>query len=399
MASVYKRHWITRKGQCKEAWVVTWVNRDGKQRRRQRATKRAADALRLRIENQLAGGASPGAADRAIIDIAAAWLLDFEGLVKAGKREESTLRMYRQHVGLHLQPFAITKVKAGELAGPDCLEYARALEVSRSDAMAHRVFGSFRQILSFGVANGWLTGNPANSITIRTAGERADEDDKVEIPPKEDLRRLLAAAARLDNQDNGRALAFVWLQMSGGLRMSEVRGFPIAAFNRKLGTVAVRQRADKWGKVGPVKSAKARRRITLAPAAVAAIARWVPHVPKGELGLLFPNGAGNVESYANLWHRLWCPLMVSAGLATVERNKTKEGERKIIRPNFGFHQLRHVAASLWIEQRAMPKQVQTWIGHANIQFTMDTYGHLWADPDSDRAIAAAAERSLLGKGR
>ena len=47
----------------------------------------------------------------------------------------------------------------------------------------------------------------------------------------------------------------------------------------------------------------------------------------------------------------------------------------------------------------MPKQVQTWIGHANIQFTMDTYGHLWADPDSDRAIAAAAERSLLGKGR
>lgn len=396
MASVYKRTWITRKGQRKTAWVVTWVDRDGKQRRRQRASKRAADALRLRVETQLAGGASPGAADRTIADIAAAWLLDFEGLVKAGKREESTLRMYRQHVDLHLRPFAIAKVKAGELGGPDCLDYARSLEGARSDAMAPRVYSTFRQILDFGIANGWLASNPADAITIRTAGERADEDDKVEIPPKADLRRLLKAAARLDNQDNGRALAFVWLQMAGGLRISEMRGFPITGFNRKLASVAVRQRADKWGKIGPVKSAKARRRVTLPPAAVAAIARWAAHAPKGERGLLFPNGAGNVESYANLWHRLWCPLMLSAGLATVEHKETAAGKRMTIHPAFGFHQLRHVAASLWIEQRATPKQVQTWIGHANIQFTMDTYGHLWADPESDRAIAAAAERSLLG---
>jgi hypothetical protein len=28
---------------------------------------------------------------------------------------------------------------------------------------------------------------------------------------------------------------------------------------------------------------------------------------------------------------------------------------------------------------------------------MDTYGHLWADPRADGAIAAAAEQSLLGQ--
>src|SRR5690242_4462820 len=168
MASVYKRHWISSNGQRKAAWVVTWVERDGKQRRRQRTTKRAADALRLRVETQLAGGASPGAADRTILDIARAWLQDFEGLVKAGKREESALRMYRQHVELHLRPFAIAKRKAAELGGPDCLDYARALEGARSDAMAHRVFSSFRrQILDFGIANGWLAANPADAITIR----------------------------------------------------------------------------------------------------------------------------------------------------------------------------------------------------------------------------------------
>ena len=67
-----------------------------------------------------------------------------------------------------------------------------------------------------------------------------------------------------------------------------------------------------------------------------------------------------------------------------------------MRPAWGFHVLRHVAASLWIEQGATPEQIQHWIGHASIQFTMDTYGHLWSDPKADGAIAAAAERSLMG---
>jgi integrase len=394
MASVYKRSWITRKGQTKTAWVVTWVERGGQQRRRQRASKRAADALRLRVENQLAGGASPGAADRAIGDIATAFLVDFDGLVQTAKREESTRRMYAQHVELHLRPFAIARVKAGELAGPDCLDYARALEAARSGAMAQRVFRTFRQILDFGLAHGWLAVNPAKAIRIRIAGERAAAERFV-LPSKAELRRLLAAAGRFD--DSGRALAFIWVQISGGLRISELRGLPVVAVNPRQRAIAIRQRADKWGRIGAVKSAKARRRVTLAPAAAAAIAAWLPHVPAGERGLLFPNGEGNVESYANLWHRLWCPLMLAAGLAEVARVRDKAGgEREIVRPAWGFHVLRHVAVSLWIEQGATPKQIQHWIGHASIQFTMDTYGHLWSDPRADDAIAAAAERSLMG---
>lgn len=37
-------------------------------------------------------------------------------------------------------------------------------------------------------------------------------------------------------------------------------------------------------------------------------------------------------------------------------------------------------------------------GHASIKFTMDRYGHLWHDNSSNKAIAQAVERSILGNG-
>lgn len=399
MASVSKRRWQAKTGEVKEAWRVTWYDRQGKRHKKQLATKRAADAQLLRIQAQLAAGISGLGAEKKIGDVAEAFLVDFQGLVAGGKRERSTLRMYTQHVELHLKPFGIAKVRAAELAGPDCLAYAGDLEASRNDAMAQRVFRTFRQILDFGVARAWLASNPSKAIRIRTAGPRADSaadhGDEVSIPPKAELRALLKAAECFDK--TGRALALVWLLISAGLRASEIRGLATFAVDVKHRQVRVLQRADRWQRLGPVKSENARRTIALSPAAVAALRRWLKHVPSGEPGLLFPNGDGNVESYANLWHRLWCPLMRAAGLAEVETKGDGEEKREIVRPRFGLHQLRHVAVSLWIEQGATPKQVQHWVGHADITFTMNTYGHLWRDPKADQAIAAAAERSLLGK--
>ena len=71
----------------------------------------------------------------------------------------------------------------------------------------------------------------------------------------------------------------------------------------------------------------------------------------------------------------------------------KSGVEKT-RPIFGLYMLRHVACSLWIEQGAEPQRVKSWAGHANIQFTFDTYGHLWEDNKSDQAIARAIEKSI-----
>ena len=111
----------------------------------------------------------------------------------------------------------------------------------------------------------------------------------------------------------------------------------------------------------------------------------------GQYDLVFPTGAGRPESYANIYNRLWCPLMKKAALADIER----KGDADKIRPWFALHMLRHVACSLWIEQGAEPHRVKTWAGHAKIQFTHDVYGHLWHDDTTDKAIASAIEKSIL----
>ena len=63
---------------------------------------------------------------------------------------------------------------------------------------------------------------------------------------------------------------------------------------------------------------------------------------------------------------------------------------------FGPHTLRHVAASLWIEQGLRPKKVQELLGHSTLQLTMDLYGHLWRDDDEDDALAQASEALITG---
>ncbi|WP_082700442.1 site-specific integrase [Magnetospirillum sp. XM-1] len=390
MAKVTKRTWTTGAGEARTAWRLSYYDRDGQRHMKQFARKADAEAERVLVEGQLATGLHvPDKASITVLDAAKAFLADFADLVQSGKRERSSLEAYRRQVKWHLEPYAVAALKLSRLTGPDCVTYGRALEASVSDAMATRVFAMFRLILKHAQGAGWIASNPGTAVSIRTSGER--EDEGVEIPPKAALKALWEAAAKFDS--TGRATAMVALLMFGGLRASELRGLPRRDLLLSESKVRVSQRADNWQKIGTVKSKKSRRSVTLPPAAVVALKRWVLAVPKNELGLIFPTGAGTVESYANIYHRTWVPLMVAAGLADVEK---REGEDDYHRPHFALHALRHVAVSLWIEQGASPKQVSTWAGHASIQFTMDRYGHLWDDPVGAQAIARGAERSIIG---
>ena len=84
--------------------------------------------------------------------------------------------------------------------------------------------------------------------------------------------------------------------------------------------------------------------------------------------------------------------MAAAGLALVDPTKT--GDSSVI-PDFGFHTLRHVACSLWIEQGESRKKVSKWAGHSSVQITEDIYGHLWPDHADDHATAQAAAASIF----
>jgi integrase len=54
----------------------------------------------------------------------------------------------------------------------------------------------------------------------------------------------------------------------------------------------------------------------------------------------------------------------------------KEILRKAGLPDIRFHDLRHTAATLMLQEGIHPKIVQERLGHAQIYITMDTYSHV-----------------------
>ena len=59
-----------------------------------------------------------------------------------------------------------------------------------------------------------------------------------------------------------------------------------------------------------------------------------------------------------------------------------------------WHDLRHFAVSLWIEQGFSIKEVMTFAGHSSIQMTMERYGHLFPSPDHQKSMALVEQRVL-----
>ena len=70
---------------------------------------------------------------------------------------------------------------------------------------------------------------------------------------------------------------------------------------------------------------------------------------------------------------MWIPAVEAAGLAPLT-----------------FHELRHTAAALMINDGADPLQVKRRMGHEDIRTTFDTYGHLF--PDREDALVTALDR-------
>ena len=195
----------------------------------------------------------------------------------------------------------------------------------------------------------------------------------VDFPTLAELRQLTNAASI------GRAL--IVTAIFTGMRVSELLGlrWSDVDLEAELPVIRVRQRADRWGKIGAPKRRAGSRDIPLPPFVVNTLKQWRVPCPASELDLVFPTASGRVESYFTLRRSAWLPLLRDLGL-----------------PQYGFHSLRHAAASMFIATLGWtPKRVQTVLGHASIRMTYDRYGHLFEDRDSDKEAMKKLEAAVI----
>lgn len=169
-----------------------------------------------------------------------------------------------------------------------------------------------------------------------------------------------------------------------GMRWGEAAALQVADVDLDAATVRVVKtvRADPTapgGKtVGPVKTRKGRRTITLPSHVVDALRPLAEGRKRTDRLFTGPNG-GKVEHsnfYRDAWQRQALP---------------KSG---ISKPWPRIHDLRHSHVAWLIAQGVALPVIQARLGHEKITTTIDTYGHLL--PDLQRAAADAADRVLTG---
>ena len=102
--------------------------------------------------------------------------------------------------------------------------------------------------------------------------------------------------------------------------------------------------------------------------------------------LVFPNASGSYVRHSHHLNDKFYPLFEKLA----KLHKANPMAHLPAPKRFTWHALRHFAVSCWIEQRLPPKTVQTFVGHATLQMTMDTYGHMFPSDDHAKAMDAIA---------
>lgn len=250
--------------------------------------------------------------------------------------------------------------------------------------MARRVLSSFHSIILEMNQRGFMDSDPALGITIR---KQSRYDNPVAIPTQGEVRSILEAADSLANSKNRqiqrtweRYRPMIYLAASSGMRPQEYCALP----RRDVldGGVRVSQAVDKIGTIGPPKTTAARRFIPVSDIALDMTRHYMNHkAHRSQENLVFPTRTGTVQLVDNFRSRAWYPLMEQAGLLCEDH----VGGQASVQAKYPPYALRHFFASMLIQKRTNLKRLQKIMGHADIQITFDTYGHIIDDIEAKEA--------------
>jgi integrase len=382
--SVRRRVWENRDGSQGESWIVNYTDQGGTRRMKSFERKRDADAFHATVSVDVRRGLHvPDSQSVTVAEAGRLWLESTALL------ERTTRVQYRQHVNLHIVPI-LGAAKLSQLTVPMARAFEDKLAKDRSPIMVRKVLTSLGSILADAQERGLVAQNVVRGLRSHRRGKGPDQGRSgkleigVDIPTPKEIRAIIGA---LDKDTRWRPLLLT--AIFSGLRASELRGLRWTDVDLKRGGLHVRQRADRYGKIGLLKSKAGRRTIPLPPLLVNVLRAWKLACPKGELDLAFPSNRGGVEKLSNIVESGLIPIGIAAGVVT------RTGKAKYS----GLHTLRHFYASWCINRRVdggleLPlKLVSTRLGHASVQMTADRYGHLFPSAD-DGSELAAAEKAL-----
>lgn len=356
MASIHERTGRTGKSTFQVRWRV-----DGEQRSFTVQTKAQARQLKSHVE--LHGDYLDAPADTDAPTFAAWAVHHLEHLTGVSDRTRDD---YRRQVDQHMTALADQPLPT--ITRDTVRRWVLDRQKHVSGKTLKNLHGLLHGILASAVEAGHLPANPARGVRL----PRADDHERVEAAFLTEPEFWLIAD---EVPDYWRP--FFILLAGTGIRLGELMALtvgdllvdqptPVVRINK-----ALRYTRGKGFEVGPTKSRRSRRTVSLDRIAIDALK---PHLerPAGERLVIQPNGKPMYPT--NLYARIWRPA--------VDRARAKG-----LAKNPRIHDLRHSHASWLIARGLGLTVVQSRLGHESIVTTVDRYSHLLPDMHSQAAEA------------
>jgi integrase len=211
---------------------------------------------------------------------------------------------------------------------------------------------------------GYLKINPAEYV------ERPKiTKPEIEILTPEEVEKFLSKA------DNHYKVAFL-TDVITGLRAGELWGLKWIDIDWNSNQIHVRRSLWK-GNFQTPKSKYSIRKIDMTDSLIQELKRWKLACPVNDHDVVFPSPEGKLSQHDNVIKRSFNRALREAGLRQVS-----------------FHSIRHTNASMRITSGQNIKYIQSQLGHASINITLDIYGHLFNDVNFNRHQVGLLEESF-----
>lgn len=286
------------------------------------------------------------------------WLEAVSGTVKA-----RTLERYEMAVKPHLQP-ALGDLRLGRLTPLQVQAfYGEKLDAGLSARSVQILHATLYKALK-------------QAVRWRLVPRNVCEDVDPPRALRKEVRPLTAEQARslLEAASSDPLEALYVLAVTTGMRQGELLGLKWEDVDLEASSVRVRRTVWK-GEASAPKTNAARRQVALPDTAVRALRKHRERAA-GDSWVFASSTGDRPLGRHNLHNRSWILLRERAGLPETVR----------------FHDLRHTAATLLLGRGVHPKLVQSLLGHASIEITMNTYSHVM--PEMSGATARAMDAAL-----
>ena len=223
--------------------------------------------------------------------------------------------------------------KLAKLTTPRVEMFKDDLLAAISRPLGKKVLVSLKSILREAQRTGTAAQNVAASVRISTdKRSKRRLEAGTDIPLPGEVRSILHCAT-------GKSRALLAVAAFAGLRSSELRGLLWDDVDFDKREIAVRQRADRYGKIGAPKSDAGKRVIPIGPFLANTLKEWKVACPATAGGIVFPTSRGRIDHHANILRSLE-PIMVRAGA------KASDDTAK-----YALHAFRHFFASWCINRK------------------------------------------------